>query len=325
MADPQSNAHLRAGAGAPTSGVIHVRTRLTAEFTVIANALAQRTGSAVTVGVATYILSLPDGAPVSIAALCDHFTEGEILISRALRELEQAGYLERRRERGPGGRIRTRTYFYDLPSRGLPTSPPPRQPQHRQRTAADEALEVPTQSSGPESASDSGTASGTPSTPETPTAPTNATPLATSSSSRPSSPTVADEQAVAILASLRIVDPRLILSVREVDQLAPAITQWLAAGVGPAQITDALTTGLPDRLRARPARILAFRLSESPLAPPAPVITSPTALPWQTCDGCERAFRAAEAARCRDCALGSSMGTADRPALIRSTRLPAAC
>ncbi|MFI0780323.1 IS200/IS605 family transposase [Streptomyces sp. NPDC021212] len=37
MADPQSNAHARADAGAPTSGVIHIRTRLTADFTVIAS------------------------------------------------------------------------------------------------------------------------------------------------------------------------------------------------------------------------------------------------------------------------------------------------
>ncbi len=88
MAEPQSNARLRADAGAPTSGVIHVRTRLTAEFTVISNALAQRRGSAITIGVAAYIASLPDHSPVTITALCEHFNEGEILISRALRELE---------------------------------------------------------------------------------------------------------------------------------------------------------------------------------------------------------------------------------------------
>jgi hypothetical protein len=94
------------------------------------------------------------------------------------------------------------------------------------------------------------------------------------------------------------------VSRREVAELAPAVTQWLAAGVGPAQITDLLTTGLPDRFRARPARILAFRLSEPPLATPDPVAPPerPTALPWQTCDGgCERAFRAAEPGCCRDC------------------------
>lgn len=108
MAEPQSNAPSRADAGLPASGVIHVRTRLAADFTVISNALAQRPGSAVTVGVALYVLSLPDGSPVSITALCRHFTEGEILISRALRELEADGYLERRRERTPTGQIRTR-------------------------------------------------------------------------------------------------------------------------------------------------------------------------------------------------------------------------
>ncbi|RRR64999.1 hypothetical protein EHS43_45730, partial [Streptomyces sp. RP5T] len=107
--------------------MIHVRTRLTADFTVISNALAQRRGSAVTVGVAAYISSLPDGAPVSITALCEHFSEGAILISRALRELEDAGYLERRRERTSTGQVRTRTYFYDVPGGGPepdPESPP---------------------------------------------------------------------------------------------------------------------------------------------------------------------------------------------------------
>ncbi|EFL23827.1 conserved hypothetical protein [Streptomyces himastatinicus ATCC 53653] len=270
MAEPQSNAHARADAGAPTSGVIHIRTRLTADFTVIANALAQRRGSAVTVGVAAYILSLPDGAPVSIAALCAHFTEGEILISRALRELEAAGYLVRRRERGPGGVIRTRTFFYDVPGGGSPTPPSPTRP-------------------------------ATPATPEPePKAAPETPPLAD-----------VDERAVAILASLRLADPRLILSRREVAELAPAVGRWLAAGVGPAQITVALTSRLPDRLLTRPARILAFRLSEPPLPAPAPVPTAapkaPPALPWRNCDGCERAFRSAEPGRrCRDCRTSAS-------------------
>ncbi|QLH23650.1 hypothetical protein [Streptomyces sp. Rer75] len=267
MAEPQSNAHARADAGAPTSGVIHIRTRLTADFTVIANALAQRRGSAVTVGVAAYILSLPDGAPVSIAALCEHFTEGEILISRALRELEAAGYLERRRERGPGGVIRTRTFFYDVPGGGSPTPP-------------------------------STTRTATPATPEPEPEP-KAVPEAPSLAD-------ADERAVAILSSLRLADPRLILSRRDVAELAPAVGQWLAAGVGPAQITVALTARLPDHFLTRPARILAFRLSDPPLPTPTPTTAAPTPPPvlrWRTCDGCERAFRAAgEPGRhCRDC------------------------
>ncbi|GAA2539121.1 MULTISPECIES: hypothetical protein [Streptomyces] len=286
MADPQSNARPRAGAGAPTSGVIHVRTRLTADFTVISNALAQRRGSAVTVGVAVYILSLPTGTPVSIAALCAHFTEGEILISRALRELEAAGYLERRRERLPSGQIRTRTYFYDVPggtprpdSDGPPE--PPKPPRPRKPPAAEQA------------ASSSAATQAVPV--PTPPQPEESTALAD-----------ADPRAVTVLASLRRVDPRLVLSEREAARLAPAVAEWLAAGVAPAQITTVLTAGLPDRFLTRPAGILAFRLRETPLPVPPPdplppLPDRPAALPLQTCDGCERAFRAPAPGHCRDC------------------------
>ncbi|MEU9228411.1 hypothetical protein AB0D40_29070 [Streptomyces massasporeus] len=279
MADPQSNARLRADAGAPTTGVIHVRTRLTADFTVISNALAQRRGSAVTIGVAAYIASLPDGTRVTITALCEHFSEGEILISRALRELESAGYLERRRERTPTGQVRTRTYFYDVPGGNGPEDPPePRKPR-RARAAVQEA-------------------------PRRDTVPAPGV-------EEPASPALlvladAAPEAVAVLTSLRRVDPRLVLSVQEAARLAPAVSEWLAAGVGPREITELLTVRLPDRFRARPASVLAFRLRETPLPlpPPAPLppsVERPAVLPFQTCDGCERAFRAPEPGHCRTC------------------------
>ncbi|MPY52752.1 hypothetical protein [Streptomyces acidicola] len=294
MADPQSNARLRADAGAPTSGVIHVRTRLTADFTVISNALAQRRGSAVTVGVAAYISSLPDGSPVSIAALCEHFSEGEILISRALRELEAAGYLERRRERLSTGQIRTRTYFYGVPPDGgpdldgPPPPKPPRPPRSRRRPVGGAAV--------PPAA-------------------------VTTETEKPAvaRPTLsdADPQAVAVLTSLRRIDPRLVLSEQEAVRLAPAVTQWLAAGVAPSQVTALLTARLPDHFLTRPAGILAFRLRETPLPAPPPLprllpddATRPVVLPFQTCDGCERAFRAPEPGRCRECRPGGRLRAA---------------
>ncbi|MEV7286933.1 hypothetical protein AB0O01_20590 [Streptomyces sp. NPDC093252] len=269
MAESQSNAPSRAHAGTPTSGVTHIRTRLAADFTVISNALVQRRGSAVTIGVAAYISSLPDGAPVSIAALCAHFSEGEILISRALRELEAAGYLERRRERLASGQIRTRTYFYDVPGGGdpEPDGPTPEPPPPARK----------------------------------PDAPDAAVPAGRALSG-------VDPQAIAVFASLRRVDPRLVLSEREAVRLAPAVCEWLAAGVSPHQITATLTDRLPDHFLGRPVGILAFRLRETPLpAPPASPLPDhlperPAVLPLQTCDGCERAFRSAvRGERCRDC------------------------
>ncbi|MFF3411993.1 hypothetical protein ACFYW8_38745 [Streptomyces sp. NPDC002742] len=290
MAESQSNARLRADAGAPTSGVIHVRTRLTADFTVLSNALAQRRGSAVTIGVAAYISSLPDGSSVSIAALCEHFSEGEILISRALRELETAGYLERRRERLSTGQIRTRTYFYDVPGGdpdpdGPPEPPKPPRPRQQPATAAavppaSAAVQPPVQAEA-----------------ETPIPLADADSLAD-----------ADPQAVAVLAALRRVDARLILSAREAARLAPAVARWLAAGLLPTQITDHLTARLPDHFLTRPAGILAYRLKETPLSPPLPEparsaepLVRPAVVPMRNCDGCDRGFRTAEPGRCRDC------------------------
>jgi DNA-binding transcriptional ArsR family regulator len=244
MADPQSNARLRADAGAPTTGVIHVRTRLTADFTVISSALAQRRGSAVTVGVAAYIASLPDGSSVTITALCEHFSEGEILISRALRDLEAAGYLERRRERTLTGRVRTRTYFYDVPRGEGPDDPPEPPKPPRPRTAVQEtpARREAANAPGPQPGS----------------------PVPVPGPGEPGSPAPAladaDPDAVAVLTALRRVDPRLVLSAQEAARLAPAAAEWLAAGVGPREITELLTVRLPDRFRARPASVLAFRL-----------------------------------------------------------------
>jgi hypothetical protein len=288
MADPQSNAPLRADAGAPTSGVIHVRTRLTADFTVISNALAQRRGSAVTVGVAAYISSLPDGSSVTIPALCKHFSEGEILISRALRELEAAGYLERRRERTPTGHVRTRTYFYDVPggdpdtdpdSEGPPEPPKPRRP--RKQGAA--AAAIPPASVPAEET----VAAPVPAEAETQTALADAEP-----------------KAIAVLAALRRIDPRLVLSQQEAARLAPAVSRWLAAGLLPSQITDHLTARLPDYFLTRPVGILAYRLKETPL--PVPTRSTeppvrPMVVPMRNCDGCDRGFRSVEPGRCRGC------------------------
>lgn len=286
MADSQSNARLRADAGAPTSGVIHVRTRLTADFTVISNALAQRCGSAVTVGVAAYISSLPDGSSVTITALCQHFDEGEILISRALRELEAAGYLERRRERTPTGQVRTRTYFYDVPGgEPDPDGPPePRKPRRPRKQAAAAVTPV-----------------------VAPAEETVAGPVHAEAEAETLIPLVdADPRAVAVLTALRRVDPRLILSAQEAARLAPAVTRWLAAGLLPTHITDHLTARLPDYFLTRPAGILAYRLKETPLPLPAPARSAapsvrPAVVPMRNCDGCDRGFRSAEPGRCGDC------------------------
>ena len=81
-------------------GLIHDNTRHTTRFTVIGNHLAQHPElSALAIGLAVYIQSLPKGAHVDIRTLAARFPEGRTRIAAALRELETHGYLRRERRR----------------------------------------------------------------------------------------------------------------------------------------------------------------------------------------------------------------------------------
>jgi hypothetical protein len=113
-----------------------------------------------------------------------------------------------------------------------------------------------------------------------------------------------DSAATDLLAGLRAHDSRLVLSARDVHRLAPAVTAWLDRGVPATAVERTLTTGLPEDPICHPAAFLARRLTTL-LPPPLPIAPRPSAAPrpapLQTCDGCERAFRAPAPGRCRDC------------------------
>ncbi len=88
-----------------------------------------------------------------------------------------------------------------------------------------------------------------------------------------------------------------------VGNLPPGVSDWLGRGAEPEALKRALSGGLPEHMR-RPAPVLAYRLTAlvPPHLPPAPAagpLRRPD--PFQTCDGCDRAFRAPEPGRCRDC------------------------
>ncbi|MFI5666601.1 helix-turn-helix domain-containing protein [Streptomyces sp. NPDC051704] len=234
--------------------------------------LQHRELSATAIGVAAYIQSLPAGAPVGIRALTDHFPEGEMRISAALRELERHGYLERRTERLPTGRLATRTYSYNKPLSGPDEPPPP------DREPVPDPEPEPTPVPDP--------ARMPPSDPEP------------QGSAEP-----VDPGAARLLTALRRHDPRLLLAERDVRRLAPAVSAWLDRGADPEAVALALTTNLPEPMRS-PASVLAYRL-KALLPPHLPQGPAPSPIrrpdPFQTCDGCERAFRSPHPGRCRDC------------------------
>ncbi|MFB7467122.1 hypothetical protein ACFCZ1_27105 [Streptomyces sp. NPDC056224] len=103
-------------------------------------------------------------------------------------------------------------------------------------------------------------------------------------------------EAAELLARLRLRDPRLLLSERDVARLAPGVTTWLERGLSPAAVSGTLAGCLPAEPIRSPAGLLAHRLTayRPPLLPDRPPLALPTdqrVQPFQTCDGCDRAFR----------------------------------
>ncbi|MET9620005.1 hypothetical protein ABZZ37_04420 [Streptomyces sp. NPDC006464] len=310
MADPQSNAApsahpavLTLPEGAPRSGVIHVRHRHVENYTIVGNHLAQHGElSAAAIGLAVYIQSLPDGVSVTGKALALRFREGERAIRRAMNELEEAGYLARPRVDLGRGKVATRTFAFDNPG-AAPEPPrpeaeaeaePDRDPGPRPDPAPDDDPDpdpdpAPRPTRGPR----------TQARPAPPPPPPPAPPRPAAPPRRPVGP------AAELLARLRLADPRLLLSARDVERLATAVDTWLARAVTPEQITRTLTVNLPPAFVPihHPARFLAYRLTTH-LPPPLPAEPPPPPgpPPLVTCDGCERAFRSHDPdGHCADC------------------------
>jgi hypothetical protein len=278
--------HLNFDVNTHPSGVIHDNTRHTTRFTVIGNHLAQHPQlSALAIGLAVHIQSLPTGSRVDIKTLAHRFPESPARIAAALRELETHGYLRRTRERTESGRIVTRTVSCNQPGRRADTTedtpkPPVEPPARRAATAprrkpARRAL---------------------PAVPQPAYA----------------SPTLL-RTATEVLAGLRRTDPRLLLSTTDAEHLAPGVAAWLERDLTPTAVRDALTSDLPPDPLRRPAALLAHRLTAQLPPPPPwrpPVEPPPVLLTMHNCDGCDRGIRApGPGTRCRDCREGPTPAT----------------
>ncbi|MGW1029999.1 helix-turn-helix domain-containing protein [Streptomyces sp. NPDC002577] len=264
-----ASTHAASAGTSPAAGVIHIRHHHDEKFTIVGNHLAQNPNlSACAIGIGVYIQSLPDRVCVGIKTLAARFREGETRIAGALRELEQAGYLVRRRERTATGRMVTRTLWYEFPGRVDLLKRPRTTPTYAKTRLP-------------------------------------AKPKPSAVAAEPLSPELLP--AADLLATLRSLEPRLLLSEADVTRLAPQVRDWLDRGVTPDAVARTLTTDLPPGTIRWPSRLLAYRLREwlPPVLPAQPEKTAQqprTPAPLQNCDGCDRAFRATEPGMCRSCA-----------------------
>ncbi|KQX11977.1 hypothetical protein ASC82_18565 [Streptomyces sp. Root431] len=296
---------------APASrrGVIHVNAAHTTGYVVVGNHLAQHADLSLTaIGLAVHIQSLPAGTPITVKALAKRLPEGEIRIAGALRELEAAGYLKRIRVRLASGRIATETYSYNNPG-ALRDLGPDRDPD-ADRDPDPDPDPGPDADPGPDPDPDSDPEPDSGGRPERrpkaalppALAPTpSPAPAPTPASVRNEAARLPQGPAAELLTGLRLTDPRLLLSVRDIQRLAPAVDTWFARGAAPEAVARTLTAALPATLQ-RPAGLLAHRLTT--LLPP-PVPDRPRAAapyPLQFCVTCdETAFRAPEPGECPDC------------------------
>ncbi|MFE8977211.1 hypothetical protein ACFYM7_27865 [Streptomyces cyaneofuscatus] len=325
MDTPQNTALMRAltelPGPLPARGVIHIAIRHTDRFTVVGNHLAQHpTLSTTAVGLAVRIQSLPQGTEIGIKALAARLPEGEKLVAAALRELEAHGYLQRARTRLPNGRIVTRTVFCNQPTALLrarvavrppapPQAPPPVQDPAPEPPAPEPA--PPQAPALPDVQQEQAPAAPAPqdhapfvALVPPPTAPRQPPPPLP----QPRELTAElHRAATALLSDLRRHAPRFTLSENDVRQLAPAVAAWLERDAHPDTIRHALTND-PPRLLRHPAKLLKHRLATllPPPLPGADDLAAPArpriaVTPFQTCDGCERAFRAPNPGHCRDC------------------------
>ncbi|MBW5482580.1 hypothetical protein [Streptomyces bambusae] len=72
-----------------------------------------------------------------------------------------------------------------------------------------------------------------------------------------------------VLARLKEADPQLVLSAAECEQLAPLAEQWLERGATAAELTQAVTAGLPRNV-VSPAGLVRSRLESK--MPPEPMV-----------------------------------------------------
>ncbi|MEU7280408.1 helix-turn-helix domain-containing protein [Streptomyces sp. NPDC045431] len=252
-------------------GVVHENNRHRTRFTIIGNHLAQHAKLSLTaIGLSVHIQSLPPGARVDIRTLAGRFPEGRERVAAALRELEEHGYLRRERGRTPDGRCFTRTISCNKPAAARKESAP------EPTAAPPEPTPRPRREPKPLSVPQPGYS--------------NAELL---------------WQAVDLLAGLRHADPRLLLSERDAEVLAPGVVAWLEREVEPELVRAALTACLPSGPLNRPAALLAHRLTAQ-LPPPPTFRAARRPHPLQCCDRCERAFRAPEPGVCRDCLPATS-------------------
>jgi DNA-binding MarR family transcriptional regulator len=218
-------------------------------------------------GILAYVLSLPNGSQETLKSLTEASSEGRERVSRALKELETAGYLKRLRVRGEGGRMTTLVSWSDV-----------------RENAAEEIK--------PQAAPDAGnpavgSSAHNPLGGKDLTLPTNPQTAVTVESATEGREGGEISRSENLLAALGRDEPKLHLGARDIRALSPLVDEWFSLGADERRVTAVLTLGLPERIN-HPAGLLRKRLVEKMPMRPLEAPAAPPEAPRLRCPVCER-------------------------------------
>lgn len=250
------------------------RTEHVRHFTVLPNAVLQyRRLSYTARGLLADLLSRPDGWREDGRHMADTSPQGRGAIRKALKELTDAGFYRVETIRMPDGTLRSEAHVYDTPRLRPPAATRPASGEPATGRAGFPVVKNRNQETSlpanPADESDTGECGEVP-----------------ESSER--LPVVPDEQVREAVATLfRVIrpEPRLRLGQTEAEKLAPLVVQWLERGSTPADLAQALLSGLPAPVHS-PAAVLRYRLEHK--------------MPPSRAQECPSTARYAECAECRD-------------------------
>ncbi|MFE6066953.1 helix-turn-helix domain-containing protein [Streptomyces sp. NPDC056525] len=227
------------------------------EFVIIANkAIQDRRLSHTARGILALVLSLPDGARENVRTLSDNYPQGRSAVAKAVAELRRLGYWVTTTARDDEtNQIVSSVDVYELPPQAsfpVPTHPV---------TGPVDTRNPGTSPYGEKDSSKDGEKNPPfPPAEDKPQAPEADGEGGNNENIGERERTGGHEtEAARILRRLAAIDARLRLSDRQIAKLAPSAADWLDRGATIAEITDALTEGLPAKLYSASA-VIAERL-----------------------------------------------------------------
>ncbi|MCD7438973.1 helix-turn-helix domain-containing protein [Streptomyces lincolnensis] len=269
------------------------------DFVIIANKAIQDPRISHTArGILALVLSLPSGVKENVRTLSDNYPQGRSAVAKAVKELREFGYWVTKTARDEEtAQIVSTVDVYEQPN--LASAPVPTRPVTG-RAATRKAGTSPYGEKGPSKDGEKNP----PSPPAEPgrdeSAPSGADEREGSSEKQDQDNRQAAE-AARILRRFAAIDTRLKLSDRQANKLVPQVADWLDRGATIAEITDAVTQGLPPKVYSA-GRLIADRLDRK---------RPDRKRKWKTyadCSGrCGGLLPAGqETGICADCALGTT-------------------